>query len=328
MAVLAAATLAEPRRSWLMGALTGLAILVRPNLAPLVPVVFALAPNARFVAATVPGVLITAMLNWALYGHPARLGYGSGEDLFSMQHVAANVAQYSRAWIDIQTPFALLALTAPVVVSRDRRVFAWVALAMAFATIAIYLLYQSFPEWWYLRFLLPAIAITTTLAAAVLVALMKRPMLIATAAIALAVFGGYTARERLAFDLQRLEARFRQAGVYVRDKLPANAIFFSVFDSGSIRFHGEREVVLWDALDPAWLDRAIEWSRSHGREPFFVLEFFEEESFRNRFASQSPVGQLDWPPRAEIRRQIKIYAPSDRDAYRSGKAVATDYVSP
>lgn len=328
MAVLAAATLAEPRRSWLMGAVTGLAILVRPNLAPLALLAGALAPNGRFVAATAPGVLTTATLNWALYGHPARLGYGNAEDLFAVAHVSANASHYTRAWIETQTPFALLALAAPLVMSRDHRRFVWIALAMALATIAMYGFYQPFPEWWYLRFLLPAIAIATTLAAAVMVRLLQRPMLVATAAVALAVFGAQIARERLVFDLQRLEARLRQTGVYVRDKLPENAIFFSVFDSGSIRFHGEREAVMWDALDPAWLDRAIEWSRGQGREPFFVLEFFEEEAFRNRFASESPVGRLDWPPRADIRRRIKIYAPGDRDAYRSGKPVATDYVSP
>lgn len=328
MAVLAAATLEETRRSWLMGALLGAAILVRPNLAPLAVIAVALAPNARLAAAAAPGVLIAAALNWTLYGHPARLGYGSTQDLFGLQHVTANVNHYGRAWLETQTPFALLALAAPFVLPRRHRRFVYAGLAMATATIALYLLYQPFPEWWYLRFLLPAVAIATTIAAAVTVVLLQRPVIIAAAAIALAVFGVRTAVARQAFELERLESRFRQTGQYVRVKLPPDAIFFSVFDSGSIRFHGEREAVLWDALDPAWLDRAIEWSRTQRREPFFVLERFEEPMFRERFTSASSFGALDWPPRAEINRHVRIYAPADREAYLSGRPVATDYVWP
>ena len=328
MAVLAAGTLEETRRSWLMGALTGVAVLVRPNLAPLAVLAAALAPNARFVAAAAPGVLAAAALNWALYGHPARLGYGNTEELFGVQFVAANVSRYGRAWLETQTPFALLALAAPFVLGRDRRRFVTVSLTMALVTIAIYLFYQSFPEWWYLRFLLPAVAISTTMAAAVMVVLIERRVVIAAIAIVLAVLGARTAATRQVFELERLESRLRQTGVYVRDKLPANAIFFSVFDSGSIRFHGEREAVLWDSLDPAWLDRAIDWCRAQQREPFIVLERFEEPTFRERFGSASSLGALDWPPRVEIHRQVRIYAPADRLAHRSGKPVATEYVWP
>jgi hypothetical protein len=328
MAVFASATLEDRRRSWLMGAFTGVAILVRPNLAPLALVVATLAPDLRFAAAAAPGVLIAMTLNWVLYGHPAQLGYGNTEDLFALRNIGTNLAHHGRAWLETQTPFALLALAAPFVLTRDRRRFVWAALAMAFGTIAIYLLYQPFPEWWYLRFLLPAIAIATTVAAAVTVVLLQRRLVIAAAAVVLAVFGARTAVARQAFELQRLESRFRHTGDYVREKLPANAIFFSVFDSGSVRYHGDREAVLWDALDPAWLDRAIEWSRAHEREPFFVLERFEEPIFRQRFRSASPAGGLDWPPRAEINRQVRIYAPSDRAAYLAGKPVATEYVWP
>lgn len=329
MAVLAAAAaLEDPRRSRVMGALTGAAILVRPNLAPLAIFALALAPTGRFIAAAMPGVVLTAALNWALYGNPARLGYGSAEELFAVRNLAVNVTLHGRAWLETQTPFALLALGAPFVVPRDRQRFVWTTVGMALASIAIYLLYQPFHEWWYLRFLLPAIAIATTLASAVLVLLLRYRALVAAATIALAIFGVRTAIDRQAFQLQRLESRFRHTGQYVREKLPANAIFFSVFDSGSIRFHGDREAVLWDALDPAWLDRAVEWSRGQQREPFFVLERFEEPAFRTRFAAGSPLGALDWPPRAEIDRRVRIYAPEDRDRYLAGKPVATDYVWP
>jgi hypothetical protein len=325
MAVLAAASLQDRKRWWVMGALTGLAILVRPNLAPLGLLAAVLAPNAQFAFAAAPGVVIAAALNWVLYGHPARLGYGTAQDLFGFENVTANAAHYGRAWLETQTPFALLALAAPFVVTRDRTLI-WIGLAMAAATVAIYLFYQPFPEWWYLRFLLPAVVITTTVAAVVAVALLRRPWAVVAAGAALAVFGIQAAIDRQAFALQRLESRFRATGHYVHEKLAPDAIFFSVFDSGSIRFHGEREAVLWDSLDPAWLDPAIEWSRAHQREPFIVVERFEEAAFRARFGAVSAIGALDWPPRAEIHRQVRIYAPADRTLYLQGKPVPTDYV--
>ena len=323
--VLAAATREEQARSWTMGALTGIATLVRPNLAPLALVAAVFAPNIRFMSAAAPGVIIAAMLNWVLYGHPARLGYGSAGDFFGTANVAANVTQYGNAWLETQTPFALLALAAPFVVARDRRLV-WMGLAMALTTIGIYLFYQPFPEWWYLRFLLPAVIIATMFAAVAAVALLRRPIVVTVVAAALSLFGVQTAATRQVFELQRLESRFRHTGDYVRQKLPATAIFYSVFDSGSIRFHADREAVLWDSLDPAWLDRAINWSRSQQREPFIVLERFEEASFRARFDGASPLGALDWPPRAEIDRQVRIYAPADREAYLAGRPVPTEYV--
>jgi hypothetical protein len=204
----------------------------------------------------------------------------------------------------------------------------WLGLALSLATIALYLFYQPFPEWWYIRFFLPAIVILTTLGAAVLVLLVPRAAIVLAVTAVLAVFGVQIAVQRDAFHLQRLESRFRRTGDYVRETLPPAAIFFSVFDSGSIRFHGAREAVLWDALDPAWLDRALAWSQSQGREPFIVVERFEEPAFRSRFAGSSAFGALDWPPRAEINRQIRIYAPSDRAAYMAGKPVPTEYIWP
>jgi hypothetical protein len=311
-----------------MGALAGLALLVRPNLAPLAVIAALWARRWSFVVAAMPGVVIAALLNWILYGHPARLGYGSAQDLFSSAHVLTNVTYYGRAWIDTQTPFALSGLAAAFVVPRERRSLVWLGVALSIATIALYLFYQPFGEWWYIRFLLPAIVILTTLGAAVLVLLVPRAAIVLAVTAVLAAFGMQTAAQRDAFHLQRLESRFRRTGEYVREKLPPAAVFFAVFDSGSIRFHADREAIVWDALDPAWLDRAITWSQSQGRAAFIVVERFEEPGFRSRFAAASPFGALDWPPRAEINRQIRIYAPADRATYMSGKPVPTEYVWP
>jgi hypothetical protein len=339
MTVVAAATMEERRRWWIMGALTGIAVLVRPNLAPLGLAVGAWvlggskggskSPTRRaieFAGAFAPGFAAMVALNWMLYGHPARLGYGSAGDLFSADSAATNFFRYGRTFIETQTPFALLAILAPFVVPRERQALVWLCLSLAALCVGIYLFYRPFEEWWYLRFFLPAIAIATTLAASAAVLLLRRTALVALAGVALAVFGVQAATARQAFELQRLEARLRDTGEFVRDRLPQHALFFTIFESGSIRYHAQREAVLWDALDPSWLERAIEWTRAEGYEPFIVLERWEEPSFRSRFAAQSALGALDWPPRVEIDRQVRIYAPADRDPYLSGKPVPTEYI--
>ena len=335
MAVVAGATAAEGRRAWIVGALTGLAVLVRPNLAPLalVVAVWLFAQSARpwrtssqFVAACAPAIIVMAVLNWRLYGHPARLGYGSAADLFSATHVTTNVAHYGRALLETQTPFLLLALAAPFVVRREVRGLAWCAVAMAAMTAAIYLLYRPFEEWWYVRFLLPAITIAIALASAAAARLLKRPALVAVIAIGLSVFGISTAMDRQAFQLQALEARFRHAGHFVRERLPPNAVFITVWQSGTIRYYANRESVLWDSLEPESLAAAIAWFRQQGLEPFLLLERWEEPQFRGRFGPSSTIGSLDWPPRYEIDRQVRVYSPADRDSYVGGGRYATEYV--
>ena len=65
--------------------------------------------------------------------------------------------------------------------------------------------------------------------------------------------------------------------------------------------------------------------RSHGRSPAIVVERWEEAGFRARFAGQA-YGGLDWPPRYDVDRRVRIFLPEDRARYVRGEAVATEYV--
>ena len=137
-----------------------------------------------------------------------------------------------------------------------------VLLAAAVVVIAIYLLYQPYPEWWYLRFLIPALVLLLILASAVAVELATRARMggvIPIVAVLLAILGTRAAGDRQAFELQRMEGRYRDTAALITDRLPANAVLITVWQSGSVRFHAGRDAVLWDSLDPAWLDRAIAW---------------------------------------------------------------------
>jgi hypothetical protein len=189
-----------------------------------------------------------------------------------------------------------------------------------------------FEDWSFIRFLLPTLPLVLILVIAVLDAMWRRwtpfrdaRAFLAAAAAILAVLFVREAVDRQAFRLQRMEARFERAGTFVGDRLPRNALVITSWHSGSVRFYGNRKTLVWDALDPGWLDRALAYVRARGYEPYLLFEGSEESGFRRRFAD-SAVGALDWPPAVDIGGQVRIYRPDDRERYRQGTAPPTDYV--
>lgn len=329
------------RKSWLRpvvsGILIGLAILVRPNLAPLA-LVLAMVPSilkrphpvrsmAMMAVAALPGVAIMLWLNDALYGGALASGYGDATHLFGTAHIQDNLTNFGRALLETQYLIPLLGVTAPIVFAGDKRKLSLLVLVAAALVIAIYLLYQPFPEWWYLRFLIPALVLLLILSSAVAVEMATRARMggvIPIVAVLLAILGTRAARDRQAFELQRLEGRYRDTAALVTDRLPANAVLITVWQSGSMRFHAGREAVLWDSLDPAWLDRAIAWLAGRGLQPYLLFERREEAEFRARFHGASALGGLDWPPRLDLNRQVRIYDPADRARFLSGDTYPTE----
>jgi hypothetical protein len=352
---LAAASGTGRRHALWSGLATGAAILVRPNLVPLgVPIglFLLLRPEytARrrlraamtYAAASAPGCLAVAAVQHAYFGSPLTSGYGSFEALFGVANVWPNLQRYS-AWLwQTHTPLIALAATAPVVVPG-----ALTALlaAMIAVNVALYLPYIQFEDWSFLRFLLPTLPLVSILVVAALDALVGRALsagrtarqaapyrahgsvqrtVVAVVSVVLAGLLVREAVDRQAFRLRTLESRFERAGVYVRNRLPPNALVLTSWQSGSVRFYGERKTLVWTALDPSWLGRAVAFARTRGYEPYFLLERWEEPLFRERFRG-TPDGALDWPPAAEIGGQVRIYRPGDRDRYLKGTAAPTEY---
>jgi hypothetical protein len=326
-------------RRWALAGLgCGLALLIRPNLLPLAAVaaVFVWKDSSsgiravmRFTAAAIPLGLMVLLLNEALYGNPFSTGYGRMESLFSLAAVPGNAANYATWLIETHTPFPLLALVSPFFVPGEKRAEVLLALGLIAANCGIYFLYTPFDDWSYLRFLLPSIALLTVLASGVLARLTGRHYLLLAAATAVVgVFCVRAADDRLAFALRFLEQRYRSAGIVVRDRLPANAAVLSVWDSGAVRFHGRKEAIAWDSLDPAWLDRSLDWLESQGRTPYILTESWEEQKFRDRFEKFSVTGRLDWPPKYEIERVVRIFDPKDRARYEHGERIDTQYLWP
>lgn len=340
MAAVAAVTATKPRSPAIAGLAAGAAILVRPNLVVLgFPIgLFLLFRPERtwreraraavaYAAGAAGGCVAVALIQNSFYGSPFNSGYGSLGDLFALGHVGANASREFRWMTGSHSPAWLLALLAPFLLPGA---LTGLLSSLVVVNVAAYLPYVVFDEWWYLRFLLPVIPIVIVLMTASVDAAWRRMRLpraaaaAAAAAIGLTVFFLMQARERQVFELRRLESRYVTAGEFVARRLPARALILTSWESGSVRFYSRRPTLVWDQLDPAWLDRAIAYARAQGLEPYLLFERGEEPDFRRRFAG-SAVAALDWPPMAEVAGRVRIYRPGDRERYLRGEPTTTEY---
>jgi hypothetical protein len=309
-----------------------MAILIRPNLAPLAAIVLALAVLGQhaaspdgpassrlrrfvaFAAALAPGLILLGWIQDVRYGSPAASGYGSLSDAFAVRYIRENLARYPRWITETQTWFIWLSVLAPLwIVRRSQRPrAAWATLALAALVWASYLPYLYFhqEEWFYTRFLLPSIAIMLIFASAVFLWLLQRlPVVVRAAATvlvfgALAVNGLQVSRVRGAFDIRVQERKYPLAGAFVRDNLPSRAMVFAAQHSGSIRYYAGRPTFRWDLLSPSRLDQTLAIFRAQGYEPFLVVDGGEYDEFRRRFEGQRAAQQ---PTLLAIAGDARVY---------------------
>ena len=72
--------------------------------------------------------------------------------------------------------------------------------------------------------------------------------------------------------------------------------------------------------------RAVDSLRQAGYAPYLLLEWEEEEPFKDRFRGHSALAELDWPPLARVGTTIKVYDPADRPRYFRGDTIPIDWV--
>jgi hypothetical protein len=255
-------------------------------------------------------------------------GYGGLDVLFQSEHIEPNAAHYFAWMTESHTPAWLIAAAAPLMLPGA---LSALYAAMFVVNLACYLPYVVFDDWAFVRFLLPTIPLVLILMAATIDAACRRlspraaPPVLTLVTIVLASIFLRVAGDHSAFRLHVVEARYARAGTFVGEHLPPNALVITRWQSGSVRFYSGRRTLVWDGLDPAWLDRAVAFARERGLVPFLLFERWEEPLFRRRFAG-SPLAALDWPPAVEIAAQVRIYRPEDRERYARGLPVSTEYV--
>ena len=317
------------------GLAAGIAVLLRPNLAPmalLIPL-WLLAKawwaaglerrrhavrTAAFLAVLAPAFITVAALNQVWNGSPMRAGYGALSDLFAWSNVKPNIGRYFAWFADSQTPIAfagILALLLPI-----KRL--WPDLArsmvpvMGLFVILIwfeYCAYTPFDAWWYLRFLLPCWPFVMIGVAVVFVRFAGsfNSRLIAAAGVlvvlALGAHGLSQAYRQDFISMGRSESKYPAIAKIVRQNTDRTAVILSGQHSGSLRYYAGRMTMTHFNLDPAWLDRAVEWLAGHGAHPYAVLEDWEVAEFRSRFGPANTVGRLDMPPLIEYYGSPTIY---------------------
>ncbi len=164
---------ASVRNATCAGVATGVAILIRPNLAPLALLVWcacALGEGGAgrwrrvlaSITATMPAVVVLGMMQSRRYGSALASGYGSVHDLFGLANVWPNLDRYPRWMVETHTPLIFLFLAAPLWLAwrrQELRVLLMLLWTFAVAVVLAYLPYVYFQswEWSYTRFLLPAL---------------------------------------------------------------------------------------------------------------------------------------------------------------------------
>jgi oligosaccharyl transferase STT3 subunit len=354
-ASVALAAAATPSATLAAGLVAGLAVLTRPNLAPVGAAIGLylvardwLAPAARRrlappLAFAIPFAAAGAAIAWIQhdwYGSPFTSGYGPPEVLYSASNSTTNLHRYTRWLFATETRLVLAGLVAPIVMLRRSRSRAidperMRLVLLSLATIAIvfasYLFYTPFDNWSYLRFLLPAYPMLFVLAMTSLsraaTSLGQRGAAVFLFAAWAVVIGVHVTfiRDNHLLDVAITERRYKVIAEYVARRVPPRVILITVQNSGSLHFYAGRVSLRWDWLEPRWLDEAVTLLRQRGYQPMLLLEDWEVTAIRERF-STSPISRLDWTPRAEWsgHGHTALYDPADRERYLAGERWAAE----
>ena len=300
----------------LAGTAAAIAILIRPNLV-VVALVIGLwlvvrdrrlpALRARFARVflfVIPiafGCLAVAAINQHLYGSATSSGYGDPGTLFSTDRMGQNIVKYGSWMIETQTPLAvigLLALWVPAVWFARRRVEmegrSLLGL-MSLSVVGCYVFYRTFDAWWYLRFLLPCWPAMCVGTARVLAqptgqgfSRTGKVLLLS-----LGLYGLWYAYGAGAFDIGRGEQRYVTIARLVRNATPPNSVIITTQHSGSVRYYGERMTLRFEVLSGRWLDGSIAWLQKRGFHPYILLDDWEHDLFKQKFAQRNVLGRLD-----------------------------------
>lgn len=314
----------------LSGVSAGVAILIRPNLVPLVvfpAVLVAWRASAlsgvrvrrlvAFALACLPFALLVAWVNHDLYGSFLRSGYGDASSIYGWQNLRPNLHRYPRWLWETQGPYVfvfLLAVALPPGPKPESRTLRWILLAYIAAVFGCYLFYSPFDDWWYLRFVIPAMPAMFVLSLDAIWQGGRRfgpavPAIVAIGFVTLSLSQaiGY-ARRHTIFEIGEGEQKYADVGRYLARELPPETVVISGLHSGNIRLYSGLRTLRGDSLDDAWLDRAIEHLKSVGPSPYIVLEGSEIANFRQRFASQQTVTLVDRPAVAVHSRHVYVFS--------------------
>ena len=332
------------------GAVAAIAVMTRPNLVgvAVVPFAYLVVRLTRdgtrrgwwrllaFSGLTAVGCLAVAWVHTFLYGSPLESGYGDLDWFFETSRGVPNAGGFLVRPLAVEPVLVMLAVVGVVAVVRsaagsDLRLVGALCAGVIGVVLASYLFFYSFPEWWYLRLLLPAYPAVAVLAGAGVAwtaehspARWRNSLLGGLAAVVVFV-GLAQSAGREVFRSWEYESRYEVVGRFVAEELPPDAVLFAFHHGGSLRYYADRLTVRFDVLAAEWLEPATAALRDLGFTPYFVVEGAEAALFRERFRSITPLGDLDWPPTAELQGStaVWVYDPADRQRHLDGESIVT-----
>lgn len=317
MWVLAAVwALLPPRQHPLLaGVATGAAFLTRPGGLGAYVVIGAAAfafggqgrvsRAVRFASGAAPFALALAAIQWRLFGHPLRTGYGALSALYTGGSISENLRIFATAMWQTQTPLWVVAVAASWL--GTERTLTRLAMAVFLGSLVPYLLYLPFDHWETLRFLLPGLVLLTIAAAGgvtTVCARIRRPPALApglTVAFGVACVLLYQSflREQGTPRLRVAEGRYPAVAEHLRNTTPPDAVVFAAQHSGSIRYYAPRLTLRWDLLRPEDFRPAIDALRARGHRVYVALEGSEQQRFARDFAE--PLRTITRLPLGEVR---------------------------
>jgi hypothetical protein len=303
------------------GVFSGVALLVRPNMAPAAAAVWTavlaqepgslrqrLMPVAMGAAPVALAALAVALVNALIWGSPFISGYGPPESLYSRSAILPNLQALWTWTAETRGYWTAAGLAALVALAAQRgggRAW-WPGLALVAGALASYLTYATFIEWWYLRFYLPAWPV---LAAAIVAAVWQllaawsrdaARLTLAAAAVAVTALMTADVRDRQLFELWRGNQRYAAVGRYVDGHAGRDAVILALQHSGAVSYYSGRAIARFDEVPSDMLDAFCTALAAAGREVWLVVDQWEEPEIRARFPTQRR-GRLDWAPIAQAR---------------------------
>jgi hypothetical protein len=338
------------------GLATTLAILVRPNLAPLgaVLVIVLILSDAGWrngiLRALLYGVFAAigpALVLWSqdvLYGSPFESGYVGAADFFRLERIPINARFYPSLLLDLYTPAVFAGvLMVPIALRRARRsaesfraaVIAVAAVAIVLVNYALYLPYLTFDGWSWLRFMLPAMTMIFVLFAVLLdwcrVWIAGRSRIAATLMVVPLLALALQPRQELqmAFTGTEMFKRVQLMGGYLEAALPANAVILTYLHGGAVTIYTGRPIVRLDMIPPGGLDTVVDDLQRHAFRPYVVLDTATERGFFHDRFSPSKYVRLEWPARAEFMSTtlVTLHDFADRDRFLSGDRYPIDVLT-
>lgn len=293
------------------GVAAGMALLTRPPLALAAAVLLLVTPwqswrrTVTFAGIVAAFVALLLVLQWQMYGHPLRSGYGTAEQLFTLASVPPNSLLQVTWLLTIHTPVVVLLFAAGVWFDRA---FALRASLMFLAVAFPYFIYAPrFEDWEILRFLLPGLPFVFGVCACGVVGLAGRvrpvraALASAVVAFAAVLWCSHVVSGRHVLELQEPERKYPLVGSWFGENTSDRAVAVAALHSGSLRYYSGRATLRMDALPPGHLGETVSSLQRAGYEPYAVLEQGDEfEEFRRRFQPDDVPG-LTQEPLVQIR---------------------------